>query len=263
MPGGGPFAGNLTQQSADTMKKRPHPNTGFHRPFAKLHGCFQAPASDGLPEAVAKKSKPSDACLDDFELFRQAMRDVKPLPCRGKYSLAKSQHPAASPRQTSDADGFAKLRRLVLTGEGFDVSLTPEYIEGTASDISRHIPRSLYRGRFSIQAHLDLHGYTAREARIRFDSFMETCLRDGLRIVLIIHGRGLSSPGEPVLKRCVQEWIVRSSWRKWVSAYCSARSCDGGAGATVLMLRNLRAHPRKRNASTADGLGGRRQQNGE
>ncbi|WP_051327989.1 Smr/MutS family protein [Desulfatirhabdium butyrativorans] len=228
------------------MKRHTHPDNGFHRPFADLKKRFQAPASEGHPEAVLKKPERLDTCPDDFELFRQTMCDVTPLPGRGKYRMAKSEHPAATPRQTPDADGFAKLHRLVLTGEGFDVSLTPEYIEGTASDISRHIPRSLYRGRFSIQAHLDLHGYTAREARIRFDAFLETCLRDSLRIVLIIHGRGLSSPGEPVLKRCVQEWIVRSSWRKWVSAYCSARSCDGGSGATVLMLRNLQAHPKKR-----------------
>lgn len=229
------------------MKKCPHSDTGFHQPFADLKKCFQKTASGSHPEAVAKKPNHPEAASDDVELFRHAMRDVTPLPDRGKYRIAKSAYPAANPLQVSDADGFAKLRRLVLTGEGFDVSLTPEYIEGAASGISRHIPRSLYRGRFSIQAHLDLHGYTAKEAKIRFDSFMETCLRDGLRIVLIIHGRGLSSPGEPVLKRCVQEWIVRSSWRKWVSAFCSARSCDGGAGATVLMLKNLQAHPRKRN----------------
>jgi len=54
--------------------------------------------------------------------------------------------------------------------------------------------------------------------------------------VLIVHGRGLSSPFEPVLKRKVVEWLTHGPWRKWVAAYASARICDGGAGATYVLL---------------------------
>jgi DNA-nicking Smr family endonuclease len=62
-------------------------------------------------------------------------------------------------------------------------------------------------------------------------------VRQGLRTVLIIHGRGLSSPGEPVLKPLLEERLNRDGWRKWVLAYTSARACDGGAGATYVLLR--------------------------
>jgi DNA-nicking Smr family endonuclease len=55
--------------------------------------------------------------------------------------------------------------------------------------------------------------------------------------ILITHGRGLSSPLEPVLKRKVVEWLTHGPWRKWVIAYSSARICDGGAGATYVLLR--------------------------
>jgi len=29
------------------------------------------------------------------------------------------------------------------------------------------------------------------------------------------------------------EWLTHGAWRKWVVAYASARSCDGGAGCDV------------------------------
>jgi DNA-nicking Smr family endonuclease len=64
--------------------------------------------------------------------------------------------------------------------------------------------------------------------------------------VLVIHGRGLSSPEEPKLKGKVVEWLTRGPWRKWVVAYASARSCDGGAGATYVLLRRYPATRRLR-----------------
>ncbi|MBI5583339.1 MAG: Smr/MutS family protein [Deltaproteobacteria bacterium] len=64
----------------------------------------------------------------------------------------------------------------------------------------------------------------------------------------MIHGRGISSPGDPVLKTKVVEWLTRSHWRKWVIAFSSAQSYDGGAGATYVLFRHRRLAkgPRKK-----------------
>lgn len=62
-------------------------------------------------------------------------------------------------------------------------------------------------------------------------------MTNGKRGVLVIHGRGRSSPSEPVLKKKVIDWLTHGTWRKWVVAYSSARPCDGGAGATYILLR--------------------------
>jgi DNA-nicking Smr family endonuclease len=84
---------------------------------------------------------------------------------------------------------------------------------------------------------VDLHGLTAEDAREVFEKFIKGAITTGKRGVLIIHGRGLSSPSEPVLKKKVIEWLTRGPWRKWVVAYSSARFVDGGAGATYVLLR--------------------------
>jgi DNA-nicking Smr family endonuclease len=78
---------------------------------------------------------------------------------------------------------------------------------------------------------------TASAAKEVFEKFLRWAVNTGKRGVLIIHGRGLSSPSEPVLKKKIVDWLTRGPWRKWIVAYSSARLCDGGAGATYVLLR--------------------------
>ena len=131
-----------------------------------------------------------------------------------------------------------QLKELIEFGTGFVVSLTPEYVEGTANKASPEVARRLHRGYFSIQAHIDLHGLGVYDAHHAFDGFLNKCITAGKRAVLIIHGRGLSSPYEPVLKTKVYQWLTTAPWHKWVIAFTSARLCDGGTGATYVLLRH-------------------------
>jgi DNA-nicking Smr family endonuclease len=72
----------------------------------------------------------------------------------------------------------------------------------------------------------------------------------GKRALLIIHGRGLSSPVKPILKSKVYLWLTTSPWHKWVIAFTSARACDGGAGATYVLLRQKPLSKRLRKKRT-------------
>jgi DNA-nicking Smr family endonuclease len=132
---------------------------------------------------------------------------------------------------------LSQLQTLIDSGQGYRIADTPEYIEGCGYRVPDEITRRLHRGDFAIQGHIDLHGMSALEAGKAVDGFLRQAVRQGLRTVLIIHGRGLSSPGEPVLKPLLEERLNRDGWRKWVLAYTSARACDGGAGATYVLLR--------------------------
>ena len=124
------------------------------------------------------------------------------------------------------------------------VADTAEYVEGTGYNVNRAITRRLHSGEFAIQDHIDLHGQTVESAQTLFDQFFNESIAAGKRMILIIHGRGLSSPADPVLKTKVIQWLSTGPWRKWVMAYASARLCDGGAGATYVLLRNRPATKR-------------------
>lgn len=217
---------------------------GIFRPFEKLRDILDGQSLGIRPSDPSFNPPKSDKRrLEDGkrkteeELFREAMADVTPIAQAKRHigHLKKAGTPIR--RDTCEKRVLYQLERLVDCGEGFEVAHTPEYMEGRGYNVSREVTRRLYNGDFSIQGHIDLHGLNVMDARDAFLGFMEAAIANGRRAVLIVHGRGLSSPVEPVLKGKVFSWLTRSAIRKWVIAFTSARSCDGGAGATYVLLR--------------------------
>ena len=234
----------------------PSKSPGFFRPFEELK------------ELIENKTLSSGPCLDDVleadgetrekntntytagnevtnipepisekDLFLEAMADVEPIPKGDRLEPAAAARVCTAPLNDPDVETLQQLNNLVESGEGFVVADTPEYIEGTGYHIHPEIAKRLHRGDFSIQSHIDLHGFGVEEARDAFENFLKDAVTTGKRAVLVVHGRGLSSTNKPVLKTKVIEWLTRGPWRKWVIAFSSARSCDGGAGASYVLLR--------------------------
>ncbi len=172
--------------------------------------------------------------------FQETMEKegVKPTERCRRASIRAERSPAAPcPFPDEAAEILLQLRQLVEIGEGFHVDGTPEYMEGTGCGIPPSYAWRLHRGDFSIRAHIDLHGMNAKEAVAAVESFLKESVAAGKRAVLIVHGRGLSSRDEPVLKNRVRALLTSRTWKKWIIAFSSARSFDGGAGATYVLLR--------------------------
>jgi DNA-nicking Smr family endonuclease len=168
-------------------------------------------------------------------MFARAMEGVAPIDWNCPAGVARC--PPLSGQPEEEFAEVARLRGLVDRGEGFVVSDTPEYMEGVGCLAPPQITVRLHRGDFAVQGHVDLHGLTVDAAREVFDDFLRESILAGKRTVLVIHGRGLSSPADPVLKTKVAEWLCSNRWRKWVVAFTSARMCDGGSGASYILLR--------------------------
>jgi DNA-nicking Smr family endonuclease len=231
--------------------------TGIFRPFEELNDLLDKkslkpwPAlGDKSPEVsgetrVQKNGvfKPdrtigdASALINERELFLEAMADVEPINRENRIEPNCAPCILIDSEIDSEDETLQQLSNLVNSGEGFVVADTPEYIEGTGYNIHPEISKRLHRGDFSIQSHIDLHGLDVEDARKAFENFLKDSITTGKRAVLVVHGRGLSSPGRPVLKTKVIEWLTRGPWRKWVIAFSSARSCDGGTGATYVLLR--------------------------
>jgi len=190
------------------------------------------------PDSFVACGPTGDVSLTEKELFQEAMKGVRPLKKDHLHLPSPYRGVSAAPGlPPAEEDIRPYLDALVREGKGFILDQTPEYVEGTGKDIPREFAQRLHRGDFSIQAYLDLHGLGVVQARQAFEDFLKQCLVGGKGAVLIIHGRGISSPKEPVLKNKVREWLTRTRWRKWVIAFASARSFDGGTGATYVLLR--------------------------
>jgi len=232
-------AGGDDEMKANSSKTR-------YKPFQQLEKLLKQKNLKLRPEAERPRRQARMEPEQERRLFRKAMEGVQPL-VQNKYvrgSRKKSCPPDS--RSQLEREAKAHLQRLIDTGRGFVVSDTPEYREGVGPNVHPSVSRLLHSGRFSIQAHIDLHGLTAAEAGEELDGFFREAVAAGKRGLLIVHGRGLSSPGPPVLKSMVHEWLKNGPWRKWVIAFSSARPCDGGAGATYALLRRRPATRRDR-----------------
>jgi DNA-nicking Smr family endonuclease len=230
---------------AQQMKSSGH--KGGFRPFEGLKALLEN-NSIALKKAVAVTTSKSTPARTDPEkdqtIFEEAMADVVRLPrniCAEQPTHASSTTVTAN---NTESEILRRLEELVRTGKGFVVADTAEYIEGTGYQVNRAVAERLHRGEFSIQGHIDLHGLSVENARDVFEDFFKKSIADGKRMILVIHGRGLSSPAEPIIKTNVFKWLTTGPWRKWVMAFASARLCDGGAGATYVLLRKRPATKR-------------------
>src|SRR3989442_12532393 len=173
--------------------------------------------------------------LTDKELFDLAMKDVKSL---GWSSVPLHNRPPVEIQpQDEEQDALRALEEFVRNGN-IDIERTAEYIEGSVHPGGRLYLDDLRSGRFSVQAHVDLHGLNLQEARFVLDEFLLGSVRAGFTCVRVIHGRGRhSNQNHSVLKDNVRRWLCTRRMSRHVIAYTSARNCDGGGGAVYVLLR--------------------------
>ncbi len=178
---------------------------------------------------VARRTPPAD---DDRSLFREAVADALPL------SVNRVHHepppPPAIPRH-SRRDVAAALEETLAGADLLDLQLEGgDEAAWLVPGLSRSVLRDLRRGRWVVQAKLDLHGMNRDAARLAVTRFIHDCQAQDFRCLRIVHGKGLGSPGrEPVLKKLVLGWLAQ---KREVLAYCQARAAEGGAGAVIVLL---------------------------
>ncbi|MEN7530884.1 MULTISPECIES: Smr/MutS family protein [unclassified Cupriavidus] len=101
--------------------------------------------------------------------------------------------------------------------------------------IGEDVIKKLRRGEWVPQDKVDLHGLRSDEAREALANFLRRSVRNGVRCVRVIHGKGIGSPDKlPVLKGKVRSWLVQ---KEEVIAFVQARESQGGAGALMVLLR--------------------------
>ena len=206
-----------------------------------------APASTATPTAKAPRSPnvvpPSRRAIaatkhadGDVDLSH-AFADVTRLPPPNRANGVRAR-PAPVPRQRiadeRDALQMSKYGREPAP-HSWEIG---QELEGEQTFLRRglgtDVLTGLRRGRWVVQAEIDLHGMTAVEAHDALADFLDAARGRGLRCVRVIHGKGLTSPNrEPVLKGKVRRWLAH--WDD-VLAYCEAPRHAGGGGAVVVLL---------------------------
>jgi DNA-nicking Smr family endonuclease len=177
---------------------------------------------------------PHDDEREDTSLFRDAVRDVKPLGQESQVTAVDRPRPRPRAR-------FARADRQAVLKESLDAVDVNDPAVAGGEEMVFHRPgiqdsvvRNLRRGHYRVQAEIDLHGLTGAEAKQVLREFVARAVEQQLRCVRIIHGKGLRSGHRgPVLKGTVGGLLKRMGV---VLAYVSARQVDGGTGAVYVLL---------------------------
>ncbi len=106
-----------------------------------------------------------------------------------------------------------------------------------ARDVGPDLLRRLRGGELEIEEDLDLHGLREDEARRAVAQAVADAATRGVRALRIVHGKGLHSPGEPVLRDAVRGWLGRPPLSARLAAFAPAPPREGGDGATLVCLR--------------------------
>lgn len=109
---------------------------------------------------------------------------------------------------------------------------------------------ALRRGLLDPEARLDLHGLTTERAHRALDRFVAGALARGLRLVLVITGKGGRRPGGPdapfmrpeggLLRHQVPRWLRAGPHAARIVGVFAAHRRHGGAGALYVYLKKRR-----------------------
>lgn len=181
-----------------------------------------------------------DEGLNEEQIFERAMEGVRPLSSRRRLAPPRSRR---DPLTLETVYPSELIEEALQETDFQEWPFAPGYLEGGDLRWNRRLLRRLRRGKFRVQAELDLHGCSQLEARDELQEFLRDSVRRGLSCVRVIHGKGHHSPNQtPVLKSRLPEWL---SWRqnaRYVAAFTSADPRDGGAGAVYILLKRWRRH---------------------
>ncbi|HMW17956.1 MAG TPA: Smr/MutS family protein [Accumulibacter sp.] len=171
---------------------------------------------------------------DDRAVFRAAVAGTVPLPPLNRSSFEPPK-PSPHPRQR-ERDEAAVLTELahgpLAIDDWLDLGGADSFLR---NGVPRNVLRDLRRGRWSIQDHLDLHGFNRHQAHEAVAVFVAGAVDSGKRCLRIVHGRGRGSPDrEAILRGLVKRWLSR---HQAVLAFCHPPPCDGGDGALWVMLK--------------------------
>jgi DNA-nicking Smr family endonuclease len=171
---------------------------------------------------------------EERALWTGVVDSVTPL--RRSRTIVQSVEPAKSAVGTKRAPMPGRPRDPAP--EGRSPAKTPPL-----AALGRRLKQRVARGHDLIDARIDLHGHTQKQAHAALFRFLQRAQADGARTVLVVTGKG-SVRGERegggergVLKRQVPMWLSLPEFRSFVVGFEDAHVGHGGEGALYVRLR--------------------------
>ena len=192
---------------------------------------------------------------EERKLWQQVAATTTPLRPEAAEERSEAPAPPASVAEPVAEPVAARPSRVVrpapVAGAGrVTVDLAPDphaALAGAHPQMDRRRFEKLRRGRLEPEARLDLHGMTAERAHGALVSFIIGAHAEGLRLVLVITGKGRADEDamQPhrhgILRHSLPHWLSAPPLTGRVLQTAPAHQRHGGAGAFYVYLRRVRA----------------------
>ena len=188
---------------------------------------------------MARRSGPREPTAEEIRLWRQAMQSAKPLRNNRNRAPELPPLPENDPGEVElPVLSPAPLRFPERIASRLSVRSQPLLEHGKAPGVDKKTADRLRQGERTVEATLDLHGYTGREAHEALGRFLRASYDLNRRCVLVITGKGVR--GDGLLRGEVPRWLNAEPLRGLILAFSYAQPKDGGSGALYVLIKRRR-----------------------
>lgn len=176
--------------------------------------------------------KPDDLAIDSDTSFATLFSDVVPLKSTNqKSNILPIQHisPAYQPLPIIKQYKPNTTIRYIASDDLEALEAPSSYLKPSCD---KNLLRKLRKGVYPIGDQIDIHGCNRFEAQVQLSHFFSKARAN---CMLVIHGRGLTPNGRPILKTIARAWLMQ---QEFVLAFCEAQSSEGGEGAVLVLTKN-------------------------
>tara|TARA_X000000368_G_C22812060_1_gene615120 strand:- start:120 stop:692 length:573 start_codon:yes stop_codon:yes gene_type:complete len=104
--------------------------------------------------------------------------------------------------------------------------------------------KKIKQGKFNPEKTLDLHGFSLLKAEEELRQFIELCIRENKRFVLVITGKGRNSneiqgTEKRIIKTSLPVWLKKSFYMDKIQYFSFASQRHGDTGAYYIFLKRL------------------------
>lgn len=171
---------------------------------------------------------------DELDLFQQMMSDVTPIKSDTAIHEKKHQVTDAQLAKREAAMSLSEDDPEYLSLDHAPMLKPDDMVEYQKPGVQDGVYRKLRLGKYPIQARLDLHKKSLKDARDEVVKFLKQCQRLDIRTLVIVHGKGERSNPPALMKSYVVSWL---SQIQEVMCFHSAQRFHGGTGAVYVMLK--------------------------
>lgn len=189
---------------------------------------------------------------DEARLWQHATRSLAPVKAKPRIAAGSAAvaEGASPPRAVEPPAPPAEVRKAqAAKSKPAAPAKAKPGPPAPLADFDRRKARQIASGKIEVDARIDLHGLTQRDAHAALRGFLFAAHAKGHKTVLVITGKG--GTGEPadglgallgerqrgVIKRNVPHWLEEPDLRAIVLSHTQAGVRHGGTGALYVRLR--------------------------